>query len=295
MSETLFPDMTPHPSEVLYIIGNGFDISHGINSRYSDFERWVEEKGNDQLIDMMDIFFSNEHYLWADVETALGEYREEEIFDYCKPNEEIDYDHMMRSVAATEDGPDWIFKPVLNKFLENFTDWVDSIDISPACQQQQLGTQSKYLTFNYTETLEKVYGIPDDNILHIHGSRAVKGGAYIMGHNNIKPDDLYDTLNGELYFEQDTKNKIIGWMNELHKDTSSIIRHNASFFHSLSGITHVVVIGHSVNEVDWPYFDEINKSVGSNTHWHFHSHSSDDRERIEAYIAHSGIANFQIL
>lgn len=50
--------MTPHPSEVLYIIGNGFDISHGINSRYSDFERWVEEKGNDQLIGLMDIFFS---------------------------------------------------------------------------------------------------------------------------------------------------------------------------------------------------------------------------------------------
>ena len=116
-----------------------------------------------------------------------------------------------------------------------------------------------------------------------------------MGHNNIKPDDLYDTLNGELYFEQDTKKKIIGWMNELHKDTSSIIRHNASFFHSLSDITHVVVIGHSVNVVDWPYFDEVNKNVRSNACWLFHSHSSDDRERIEAYIAHSGIANFQII
>ena len=202
---------------------------------------------------------------------------------------------MMRSLAAIEDGPDWLFKPILDDFLKNFTEWVDSIDISHARQQLQLEPKSRFLTFNYTETLEKVYGIPNDNILHIHGSRAVKGNTYIIGHNNIKPENLYDTLNGELYFEQDTKNKIIGWMNELHKDTSAIIRHNATFFHSLSGITHVVVIGHSVNEVDWPYFDEVNKNIGPNAQWQFHSHSSEDKERIEAYIAHSGIVNFQIV
>lgn len=295
MCGKLFHNLYPKAQDVLYILGNGFDIAHGISSRYSDFEKWVKARGNKQLVDMMNVFFSNEHYLWADVETALGEYREEEIFDYCKPDEEIDYDHMMRSVAATEDGPDWIFQPILNEFLENFTEWVDSIDISHARQQQQLGTQSKYLTFNYTETLEKVYSIPCDNILHIHGSRAVKGDTYIMGHNNIKPDNLYNTLNGELYFEQDTKNKIISWMNELYKDTSSIIRHNAFFFHSLFGISHVEVIGHSVNKVDWPYFDEVNKSVGPNAQWLFHSHSSEDKKRIEAYIAHSGIANFRII
>ena len=295
MTKSLFPNIPPHPSEVLYILGNGFDIAHGISSRYSDFEYWVKTKGNDRLIGMMNIFFSNEHYLWEDVETALGEYREEEIFDYCKPIEEIDYDHPMRSVAAIEDGPDWLFKTILDDFLDSFTNWVNSIDISQARQQLQFEPQSKYLTFNYTETLEKVYGIPDDNILHIHGSRAVKGDTYIMGHNNIKPDDLYDTLNGEFYFEQDTKNKIIGWMNKLHKDTSSIIRHNAYFFRSLSGITHIVVIGHSINEVDWPYFDEVNKSVGPNALWHFHYHSSEDKKRIDAYIVHSGIANFQII
>lgn len=110
----------------------------------------------------MDVFFSNEHYLWADVETALREYREEEIFDYCKPNEGIDYDHMMRSVAAIEERPDWLFKPIVDEFLENFTDLVDSIDISHERPQQQLKHQSKYLTFNYTETLEKVYGIPKE-------------------------------------------------------------------------------------------------------------------------------------
>ena len=71
MSETLFPDLSPKAQDVLYILGNGFDIAHGISSRYSDFERWVKARGKKQLVDMMNVFFSNEHYLWADVETAL--------------------------------------------------------------------------------------------------------------------------------------------------------------------------------------------------------------------------------
>lgn len=297
MCNTLFPNLSPLPSEILYVIGNGFDIAHDIRSQYGDFKRWVMERGNQQLIRMMDIFFSNEHDLWSDIETALGEYREDEILDFCKPTEGIDYDHPMRSIAAIEDGPNWIFKPILDEFLKSFTAWVNSIDILHAKQLSkiyQLEEQSKFLTFNYTETLEEVYNIPNNNVLHIHGSRTEAKNGYIMGHNKIKPNDLHDTLNGEFYFEQDTKNKIIGWMNQLYKDTSSIIRHNEQFFHSLKGITHISVIGHSLNKVDWPYFDAIKNNVQMNTTWIFNPYSSEDKKRIEAYIDYSGIKQYKI-
>lgn len=292
---SLFPKMSPKDNEALYIIGNGFDLCHGIKSSYDHFKQYVKQQDNQRLIGMMDVFFSNEHELWADVETALGEYREEDILDYCKPDEEIDYDHMMRSVAAIEDGPDWIFKPILDEFLDKFTDWVNNIDISHAHQKRQLNPQSIYLTFNYTETLEKVYGIPDDNVLHIHGSRKVAGDNYIIGHNNIKPNNLYNTVNGELYFEQDTKNKIVGWMNELYKDTETIIHQNAQFFSSLAPVKYIVVLGHSLNKVDWPYFDEVKKCVAPNSRWIFVYNSDKDKENMEAYVAHSGIANYNIL
>lgn len=295
MSDTLFPELTPRASDVLYIIGNGFDIAHGIESRYSDFKRWVKSSGNRQLIDMMDIFFSKCHDFWADIETALGEYSEEEIFDYCKPAEEIDYDHTMRSVAAIEDGPDWIFKPILDDFLESFIDWVNAIDLSPAHQIRQLAPQSKYLTFNYTETLEKVYGIPDNNVLHIHGSRKVADSAYIIGHNNYCSTLLYGDNDSELYFERNTKIKIVEWMNQLYKDTAVIISNNSSFFCSLAGITHIEVIGHSLNEVDMPYFDEVRKNVNENACWIFHCYSDEDRQRTETYIARTGIKNYRII
>lgn len=293
--ETLFPDLYPKDNEVLYIIGNGFDIAHDIESRYWDFKQWVQAQGNTRLIGLMDTFFSNKRDLWCDVETALGEYDEEVIFDYCRPDEDIDYDHMMRSVAAVEDAPDWLFKPVLDEFLENFSKWVDAIDITNAKRNRSLHRDSKYLTFNYTETLETVYGIPSTNVKHIHGCRLVKGDVYIIGHNNLKSDNLHDTTNGEMYFEQDTKNKIIGWMNGVYKDTQNIIHQNQDFFKSLSNIKNIVVIGHSLYDVDWAYFDEVVKRAGINAQWVFHYHSKEDADRINAFITHSGINNYRLV
>lgn len=69
---TLIPNIPPHNDEVLYVIGNGFDLSHGIESSYRHFAQWVKAQGNNQLIGLMDTFFSNKRSLWSDVETALG-------------------------------------------------------------------------------------------------------------------------------------------------------------------------------------------------------------------------------
>lgn len=32
--------------KILYIIGNGFDICHGINSKYSDYHEWLVKNDN---------------------------------------------------------------------------------------------------------------------------------------------------------------------------------------------------------------------------------------------------------
>lgn len=51
---TLFPDIQLD-NNTLFIIGNGFDLAHGIKSSYWNFREWL---GNNRsnLIGMMDIF-----------------------------------------------------------------------------------------------------------------------------------------------------------------------------------------------------------------------------------------------
>ena len=86
----LFPDFGVSEQDRLYVIGNGFDIHHEIESKYWDFKKCVQKTKNDSsLIDLMDTFFSNDREFWGDIENALGEYDEGEITDYCVVNQTI--------------------------------------------------------------------------------------------------------------------------------------------------------------------------------------------------------------
>lgn len=279
----LFPEVEQLNQKTLIIIGNGFDLANGIESSYSDFKKWLQKNGKYRLIGLMDTFFSNKRDVWGDIEKALGEYDEDSILDYCKPDEEINYDHAMRSMAAVEDAPDWIFEPILDEFIEEFKNWVDSIDIANTEKIRDLPAECKYLTFNYTETLEKIYGISESNILHIHGSR-LSGEKYIIGHDNLRnPNDVYNDESQMLYLQQ-TRSKIIKWMNSLTKDSTSIIHQNHNFFNSLSDIERVVVYGHSFYEVDWLYMKEIVKRIGIDKPWVISYYSSKDLERIDSFV-----------
>lgn len=242
---------------------------------------------------MMEIFFSNNRDFWGDIEKTLGEYDEEEIVDWCSPDEGIDYDHPTRSVAAIEDGPDWLFKPILDEFLEAFNQWVENIDMNDAKAMFDLPAESHYLSFNYTETLETIYSIPQENILHIHGSR-LKHDDYIIGHNQPRdPNDAYED-EAELLFKQDTWSKVIVWMNELVKDTDGIIKDNRAFFNLLDDITKVIVIGHSFYPVDYPYMIEVVQQTGTNVPWAISYHTKNDKERITDFIARTGLQNYRL-
>ena len=139
----LFQD-TLSDNRILYIIGNGFDLAHGIKSSYWNFREWL---GNNRsnLIGMMDIFFSNQRDVWSSIEQALGEYNEESILDYCRPDEEFDYDHSLSSSARVEDSPMTFFQPVLEEFRDAFRDWVDSIEIRGIKKLYRLNPDSRYL------------------------------------------------------------------------------------------------------------------------------------------------------
>jgi hypothetical protein len=40
----------------------------------------------------------------------------------------------------------------------------------------------RFLTFNYTPTLQRLYGVPESNVLHIHGRANLPDSDLIFGH-----------------------------------------------------------------------------------------------------------------
>lgn len=291
---SLFPEMQQAAKETLIIIGNGFDLAHGIESSYWGFRKWLCKNGNRTLVDMMDNFFSKERDVWSGIEQALGEYDEEAILEYCRPDEEFDIEHSLSSSARVEDSPLAFFKPVLEEFKNAFTEWVENIEIDGIEKVYHLDNNCRYLTFNYTDTLETGYGIPEKHIAHIHGSR-LHNEEYVVGHNN--PRNLSDAWDEDgLIFEQQAYENIINWMNGLVKDydNNNIARHKA-FFDGLSDVKQIITYGHSIADVDWPYFKEIIKIVGANIPWRVSCFSTEDELNMDNFQKHFGLTDVTII
>lgn len=283
---------TPIPT--LFIIGNGFDIAHEIESKYSDFRKFEIKRGNQRFVDLMDIFFSNQTDFWSDIETALGQYDEDSIIDFCNPEEEFDIDHPTRSESAYADSPDFIFHPLLEDLKAEFRNWVNDIDISIAERIIRLSEDAQYLTFNYTDTLETIYNIPMQNVFHIHGARNNVHDEYIVGHSNLRDKDTaFD--DDDVYFKQETRAKVIGWMNDVYKDADAIIYRQDKYFNSLKGIQQVIVLGHSLNDVDLPYFKRIIKETGNDVVWKFSYYGKRDIDNINRFIAVTGLTNTKVV
>lgn len=284
-------------SERLYVLGNGFDLHHNIKSGYYDFRKWLQATNQGTLIDMMDIFFSNNRGFWSDIENALGEYREDAITEWCEPDNPDDYkyEHPTTWQAGVEDSISYIFGDVMDKFKESFHKWVDSIDISGIHHDLQLPKSAKYLTFNYTDTLESEYGIPPENIVHIHGNRMVPGDEYIIGHGNLRDSDEPFLDDGILFPYQNAYGEVISIMNGWNKDPQQIIMRHKYFFKSLNQCKGVCVLGFSYSSIDKPYLEEIIRKVDKNSLWIFNYFNDRDYAQAEKLAREFKITNFVIV
>lgn len=258
-------------AHTLLIIGNGFDLAHGMKTSWSDFHKWLHASGYTNLIYFLETNLGMKTELWKNFEKALGECSIDSIYDQCTKYIKINHDHMMRSAFAIEDSPDLELLPRKEELVKSFTEWIKSIWISNELLLIEIPQEARYLTFNYTETLEKLYKIPADNILHIHGNIYNP----IFGHGNFYNDN--DEEKSETTYQIAAKEKIIGMMNELHKDVQGVIAAHAEFFESLQDIDKIVVRGLSYGDVDFPYFEKTKEVVSDDCMWRLGWHIADDK------------------
>lgn len=72
----------------LHIIGNGFDLAHGIDSKYSDFKKyaWQHARNKSYYLGVLESCYpekdieSGELMLWSNLEYALGNLNFQEAF-----------------------------------------------------------------------------------------------------------------------------------------------------------------------------------------------------------------------
>ena len=135
----------------LYIIGNGFDIAHSLKTRWTDFRDFLVKEDKDLFEKVSDFFKST--ILWSDFEAALSSPDKELVCDLHKI---FDIDI---SSCIKED-----LHEALKKRIRKI-----SKEKVPKLEKFNFSSFDRFITFNYTPTLELTYSIPSENILHIHG------------------------------------------------------------------------------------------------------------------------------
>lgn len=274
----------------LYIIGNGFDLHHHIPSSYNDFKEWLEDNDIDTLYKVENILETNEPKWWNEFETNLGKpfavklYAESVAFenqpDYASDN------YRDRDLYVAEYEVERELGGLINDLKSDFQEWASRLsagDIGLAIKLETM--DSVFLTFNYSLTLEKLYGIPADRVKHIHGN-ALDKESIVVGHgrdyssyrydledNMPEPSDDLPTEKYEQWFEDATnrysddyptsqaKDAAASAMKIIRKNVPEIIVKNKEFFQSLNNIAKIHIYGFSFAEVDLPYLIEVTKNV----------------------------------
>ena len=187
----------------LWIIGNGFDLYHGLKTSYADYKaflcwshacdfekewrlghswkqdlRWIVSRDCDKcsIHAKCPVWKFNElprakpkGDLWSDLEEACA------LDPYGLMDRPIgfvgggDRGGLEGNAANALLHGDLDFAKPFTGY--KFYEWLRKVDASLPEKGKHLGIEEedRFLTFNYTNTLHKTYKIPNWNILHVHG------------------------------------------------------------------------------------------------------------------------------
>lgn len=258
----------------LFIIGNGFDLHHGIPSRYSDFGRYVEQKDPTVHRLIREYLFVDKDF-WNEFEDRLASFDSDAVIDYAEnflvsygADDWSDADHHNFEYEIEQ-----IVEGIATKLRKHFADWVRGLPIPVADTSPILRCVDQYalfLSFNYTPTLQSLYNVPEHNVLHIHGCSRNTNDEIVLGHG-------WEQQNEEMlsrHVDESTDTRVAGgyrliddYFAATFKPTIKTIERHKLFFASLRNVSEVWVLGHSLSEVDISYFDEVLAHINPSTSW----------------------------
>lgn len=263
----------------LYIIGNGFDLAHDIKSSYKNYkEYYLSRKDVEKGFDIEMIFRKAEGD-WSNIEEAIGEYDADELRETIEPDEDAEEDDFTKQDELKSSCLQHFFRNTINALRTLFKEWVDRIDIRVKSKDKQykFNNDDLFITFNYTEVLETIYGIPKSNICYIHGRRRVDE-EYIFGHNNEQPTITIPKEQDYIGYI-DIKKEVIDTMNDFVKPYEKCLKTLNHYIKSAK-IEKVIVHGHSLGSVDMVYLEKIVEIIGPHIPWQIDYYNEDEIDKI---------------
>lgn len=302
------------PNTALFIIGNGFDLMHGVPSRYENFRDSMGR--HNELRKMLEMYITKED-LWRDFEGSLAYLDDEAMLgtvndwmDTFDVNDQFDDDFSAADFFLAAESAVAPALTIVRELPKQFRKWICTLrPINPGKPLESiLNNQATFINFNYTEFLEIIYGVPKENIWYIHGDRRDKTKELILGHasgleldvdtNPSASKSKHSSIKNQTVYDlHETAGHYLGnYYHSTTKKSSDVIRANQDRFVAFSKVETLVVIGHSLSPVDYPYFKEIinsNRNV-KNMKWYISWYSAGDLKQVDIFANAMGIRTKQI-
>lgn len=188
---------------ILYILGNGFDLAQGLQTSYSSFYQYLEKKSGSRLLQLLKKDIDANKKLWSDMEEAFGFFTEKidiEEDDFSEFYFELS-DHLQdylqmedNKISFSNDSKKKFISDFLN--VEKYLGETDKIRYGTLVKPLSQDKRINVMTLNYTNTLENLLSISVpgsyigkdfganrylQNIVHVHGKL---GDAIIIGVDN---------------------------------------------------------------------------------------------------------------
>ena len=274
-------------NETLYIVGNGFDCHHDIKSSYKDFKEWLKIN-NYPLFEKVDWAFRNNTDFWSDIETQLGhldteQFHKDNFKEIRLPANKDFYINEFQNHSSEK-----TLGVMVEEFIENLKMWVLSFDYSQVKAEVPIDKDAYFITFNYSDTLERCYGVPNKQIFYIHG-RANSDDELILGSGISSGEIFENNFNGEFTGDEDHDN-LIREVGRLKKPISQIIHRNPQVFKKHEELKAITIMGISFSEIDIPYLQHLNTLNPQVVKWNLCFHSLEDLRRIVKFVEASGIS-----
>lgn len=265
----------------LYIIGNGFDRHHGINSSYKDFKVWLEGNDKEFYDEFQEALQSDgSEDWWLNFEKHLGDIA---VVPLCRQisfehSPDLLSEHFERTLQEASLEVERYLNNIYDGLRTRFHDWIIQLNLPLIDRQIDLNAENAlFLSFNYTKTLEEMYGISPNAILHIHGC-INDNEEFIIGHglsssalhnrNRNVATQPSEGLTEDEYEEWVSENEIefheklaqgvaFAKVGSYKKPVEKLINDNSQFFNTLSDVNEVYVYGFSFSTIDRPYLNEV--------------------------------------
>jgi hypothetical protein len=166
----------------LIIIGNGFDLAHGLKSNYADFTSHLRTTLSDYQFSQNHLLLSmlnNHHELWSDIESAyfdiISNFGDKKylMVNYANVN-------LYKSIKELNEDFEKI-KELLQDYLLKIKKEFIPIENYINLFKEFNNTDAVVINFNYTKTVKHYINNTDIKLIQIHGELKSQSNPIIFG------------------------------------------------------------------------------------------------------------------